>query len=397
MIGTPQIIKHVDRMRAVVASRLRSDVYTMSLSNANLSEEIRHFIYKANDVPPRNVGHAKVAPSLLPFATLTSGRTVMILKTRLASSAFALFCFTYTACGASQTETDPNEETSHATDDLSTSDADLGEAGEPDPPSEPLRETDPTPAGGIEVADSPLELPSVVTVTNPGPDAVYATSPAGAAPPPEVSLRVVASVRNEIIDTDRWLAEHPLDRRTDLPIGAPATVMGQPFRYANGLDLAVVQYGEDHDQRYLWAEHEDGPPTIMDLAPLKEQWMSLTYADRRSDVIYLSHSSRSSAAAMNGHNGYITAIDAWTGEVLWRTQPLVANSLSFAILDGVLISGYGFTDEDDFLYAIDIETGRVLAQLPIRKMADHIVYDGETLFVRTYDRDLEVRVRIGRQ
>lgn len=243
--------------------------------------------------------------------------------------------------------------------------------------------------------DSKLETLTIVTVDNPGREAVYAT-PSDGYEPPRVSLRIVRSERNDITDIDRWWSDHPADRRTELPLGAPETVEGEQFRYASGLDLAVVMYGAGHDQRYLWAEHADGPPTFIDLAALKERWMSLTYADRRGDTIFLAHSTRSSAEAMNGHNGYVIAIDAWTGEVLWQSEPLVANSLNFEIIDGVLISGYGFTAEDDFLYALDIATGRVLTRLPIRKMAEYLSYDGETLFVRTYDRDLEVRLEIER-
>jgi hypothetical protein len=68
--------------------------------------------------------------------------------------------------------------------------------------------------------------------------------------------------------------------------------------------------------------------------------------------------------------------------------------MNFEYRDGVLFSGYGFTREDDFLYAIDSRTGRTIERLPVPKMIDYLTFEGDTLFVRTYDRDLRVEVGI---
>ncbi|HOO64713.1 MAG TPA: hypothetical protein PK364_12455, partial [Synergistaceae bacterium] len=39
-----------------------------------------------------------------------------------------------------------------------------------------------------------------------------------------------------------------------------------------------------------------------------------------------------------------------TGEVLWRSAPLVSNCSNFARSGDGIITGYGFTEEDDYLY-----------------------------------------------
>lgn len=100
---------------------------------------------------------------------------------------------------------------------------------------------------------------------------------------------------------------------------------------------------------------------------------------------------------MDSNNGYLAAVDAKTGDLLWQSQPLVANSRNFELVDGVLFSGYGFTAEDDFIYAIDAQSGRVLAKVATPTATDYLIYEDDTLYVRTYNRDLEVDVTIERK
>jgi hypothetical protein len=93
-----------------------------------------------------------------------------------------------------------------------------------------------------------------------------------------------------------------------------------------------------------------------------------------------------------GLNGYLNAIDLKTKKLLWRSPTQVANAEDFVMLNTVLVSGYGFTDEPDYLYAISRKTGRVVARLPLPNAPEHITRRGSTLYVRTYDHDLVVRV-----
>ena len=50
-----------------------------------------------------------------------------------------------------------------------------------------------------------------------------------------------------------------------------------------------------------------------------------------------------------------------------------------------IVCGYGFTAEDDFLYRIDRDTGRILEQIPLASQAYFILQKDDRLFVRTYD------------
>jgi glucose dehydrogenase len=84
-------------------------------------------------------------------------------------------------------------------------------------------------------------------------------------------------------------------------------------------------------------------------------------------------------------NGYITAIDTDTNQVVWRSQPQVCNARNFLIVDGVIICGYGFTAEPDFIYILDKNSGKILQQIPVATAVDYLIKKDDKLYVRTYD------------
>ena len=74
-------------------------------------------------------------------------------------------------------------------------------------------------------------------------------------------------------------------------------------------------------------------------------------------------------------------------------QPaLVANAQTFVVSGDLIVSGYGFTAEPDFLYLLDRRTGKVLDRLAVPSAPEVIRLRGERLFVRTYDRDVVARI-----
>ena len=64
-----------------------------------------------------------------------------------------------------------------------------------------------------------------------------------------------------------------------------------------------------------------------------------------------------------------------------------SNSQNFLIKDEVIITGYGFTDEDDFVYMLDRHTGEVLQSVSVLSKPEYFFLDGERLYVRCYDSD----------
>ena len=67
----------------------------------------------------------------------------------------------------------------------------------------------------------------------------------------------------------------------------------------------------------------------------------------------------------------------------------------FAVADGMIVSGYGFTAEQDWLYLVDARTGRVRDRLAIPSMAETITWSGKRIVVRAYDARVVARVVAG--
>jgi len=116
-------------------------------------------------------------------------------------------------------------------------------------------------------------------------------------------------------------------------------------------------------------------------------FQALRWAEAEDGVLYVSNAHRTYASSSNGSNAFITALDISTLEVLWRSRALVSNSVNFILLDNVIITGYGFTDEEDFVYVLDRNTGELLQSVPVPSSPEYMQREGSTLYVRCYDRD----------
>ena len=71
----------------------------------------------------------------------------------------------------------------------------------------------------------------------------------------------------------------------------------------------------------------------------------------RTLVVQTAHLGYASGSA--NRNGYLTGIELDTGRVRWRSPSLVANAGNFVLTRGLVVSGYGFTAERDWLYLVD--------------------------------------------
>ncbi len=102
-----------------------------------------------------------------------------------------------------------------------------------------------------------------------------------------------------------------------------------------------------------------------------------------------------------GHNGYasvepcssyIVAIAPDTGDVLWKSEPLVSNAYNFQIVKDTIICGYGFTAEDDFIYLLDRFTGQQMDKIKVNSGPDQFEVVGDTLYVATYNTAYEFKI-----
>ena len=122
----------------------------------------------------------------------------------------------------------------------------------------------------------------------------------------------------------------------------------------------------------------------------------VVYANRAEDGrLYVETAHQTYASSSYGRNGYLNAVDPRRGKLLWRSPAQVANATNFVLLNETVVTGYGYTDEPDYLYALDRRTGRVKGRLLLPSAPMRIARHGATLTVDTYDHRLVVRVTGG--
>ena len=117
---------------------------------------------------------------------------------------------------------------------------------------------------------------------------------------------------------------------------------------------------------------------------------ALKWAQARDGVLYVSTSYNGFAKEVKGQTAFLIALDLGTGEVLFRSSPLTANSENFVLIDGAIVTGYGFSAEPDFVFALDATTGKTLQKLPVSSSPEYFVWreDQGELLLRTYDHDV---------
>ena len=106
------------------------------------------------------------------------------------------------------------------------------------------------------------------------------------------------------------------------------------------------------------------------------------------------HTTRS-PPSLTAARSYVRAIDLATSKVRWSSRALVANADTFVITSGVIVTGYGFTDEPDRLLLLDVKTGLAVDDLAVPSAPEYIALKRGALLVRTYDHDLVVRLGRG--
>lgn len=227
----------------------------------------------------------------------------------------------------------------------------------------------------------------------------------------------VSKQRNEITDTDAWFRDNGLRLPTwtapnprmnepgDVPPWIPAQFEGQKLvRAIDDERHAIAIYGEEYsrarllfvfdEQRELVGAYdflawvgtsEPGGPALTD--------RHIIWAIVRDGVLFVASAHFGYAKESGGRTAFITALDLGSGEVSWRSRPLVANAQNFIYEDGYLITGYGFTAEPDFLFVLDAATGEMVTRTRLRTGPTYILEKDRRIFVRTYDTDYVFDIR----
>jgi hypothetical protein len=152
-------------------------------------------------------------------------------------------------------------------------------------------------------------------------------------------------------------------------------------RYLVALDQAgKFLYGFD----LVSFAHPPGAPT----GPYQGIW----WAIEDGEALYVLNAHMGYARNTGGMNAYITAMDLKSKDVIWRSQPLVANSRNFQVIGDAIVCGYGFAEEADYLYILDKRTGAVHERHSLPSGPQFIVRKDNTLFVRTSNKDITFKM-----
>lgn len=197
-----------------------------------------------------------------------------------------------------------------------------------------------------------------------------------------VELELISEEQNAITDEEKWLADNNLDiqRFPYEDENYLYEASGDNAYYAYLLKLSDRRTNETITfdfTDYMYADEY----VQEDYDFIRQR---IIYAQVKDGILYVA-TGHNTYAYSCPHNAYITAIDMTDYHVIWKTEPLTCNAASFVIIDNDIICGYGFTDEDDYLKIVDMKTGAVTKEIPIRTKAEHIIKKDDKLYVRTYN------------
>ena len=153
----------------------------------------------------------------------------------------------------------------------------------------------------------------------------------------------------------------------------------------------------DDNYQYLWSgedlyifENGTGNCLYVLTYPTDKWYINGNNACLKDGIFY-------GASVTNGYaqpdTCFMFAYDLENNKLLWRSADQTCNSMNFIVKDDVIICGYGFTSEDDYLYQLDLHTGEVLSRLTLKKQPDLLVYQDNTLYVHTYSYNYTIEIK----
>ena len=152
----------------------------------------------------------------------------------------------------------------------------------------------------------------------------------------------------------------------------------------------------DDNYQYLWSgeelyifENGTGNCLYVLTYPTDKWYINGNNACLKDGIFY-------GASVTNGYaqpdTCFMFAYDLENDKLLWRSADQTCNSMNFIVKDDVIICGYGFTSEDDYLYQLNLHTGEVLSRLTLKKQPDLLVYQDNTLYVHTYSYNYTIEI-----
>ena len=203
----------------------------------------------------------------------------------------------------------------------------------------------------------------------------------------------VSKEPNDIIDEIDWLADNGfLDPRVQTQEGYYLE-SGQMYIFRGGEDPWKPTSVELYDQEFNTIGILDFEQYISPTRIEYENWPTIPASVKYVEVVeepdgkktmYVSIS-HNTYADYYPDNAYILCIDLDSQTLLWKSEALVSNADNFVIKDGTIFAGYGFTDEDDFVYMLNRYNGEILGKVKVKTGPDFLFERDNQLSVRCYD------------
>ncbi len=116
---------------------------------------------------------------------------------------------------------------------------------------------------------------------------------------------------------------------------------------------------------------------------VRKAWarQSLDWAEIEDNILYIS-TSGGFPREVNGKTGFLTAVDLKTNAILWRSQEQKSNT-SFVVTDDIIVTGYGLTAHQDYLYVLNRHNGKVIQTIPLAYAALDIKQKNNKIYVAT--------------
>jgi hypothetical protein len=206
-----------------------------------------------------------------------------------------------------------------------------------------------------------------------------------------VSLTKLTEEKTDWINLQSWSEENGVE-------------VASPFHEENGYEFVATSpigysymynellvYGQDGEMLYDFDLETviNGPDEAGGRKSGTTQY--IRYATIVDNILYV-EAGHNEYAENEPDSSYILAIDLSTNELLFRSDPLVANAGNFKVVGDSIICGYGFTAEPDYIYILDRFTGETLDSVKVNSAPEQFEIKDDVLYVATYNTAYTFRI-----
>ncbi len=224
-----------------------------------------------------------------------------------------------------------------------------------------------------------------------------------------ISLRKISHKGNGIIDDDQWFADNvlpqPVGQKDEQWRHVPGTTRWGDlkfFRSSEKLHVGIYEvvkkrsgaeaekglssiYDEEFNYTAVVFNADFVPQKLFVLEDFHPGILKMNDAHVDGSILYFDCNYNGYANITKNRTGYLVALNLESNNVLWVSGQLISSYRGFVLYQGAVITGYGFTEEKDYLYVLNRFTGKRWLKTTLKSAPEFIVPKDGKLYVRTYD------------